>query len=526
MPKVCVVGGGATGAALLWSLAQDPSVRGQWQATLLHDQPSLGGHSLTKLVEYRGRRIPVDIGVQFISPMLYPNVQAMLDSAQFRNVRVSTFDSLKVACAFPRDPRTKTPRNWGNFPAYQQGSKFALFDTAMAADATGFQKFIELAPMLGWGSRTISDFVAHPPMESTDLRRFVDMLVSPYMSIMNGYGSADLSQVTFGDLWPLFGTIPWYPTPLASFTQPGTGWARFTDGSSTWVHEMADVAGRTLDTDIRLGATVTAVWTDMSTDAHPVHVVWRDDSGEHHAVFDKVVLTTDMWQCADLLDNANNATLWRDHYAPVVGRDTWPLLPGACYIHTDETILSPDLADQQETLQFTAWYANCEKPPYYALDRTYTTYILRNLLADQAADGLYLTMYGDTSRQPRLPRPETVRYQESWTHGRWAASFLGGPKRALHDAQGFGQFRYPRQVDTNVYFAGNNTTTDSEEGALDSAMAIANYAFGAAYPIEHAPPQALAMFLIFYFDVMFPMVPAHERMAAISGAHPLSRPRP
>lgn len=102
----------------------------------------------------------------------------------------------------------------------------------------------------------------------------------------------------------------------------------------------------------------------------------------------------------------------------------------------------------------------------------------------------------------------------------WAASFMGGPKKTLHMAQGLGLFTYPGQVDTNVYFAGNNTTTDSEEGALDSAMAIASYAFGALYPIEGFDPLAWAMFLVFYFEVMFPGASAGHRSHAIRSLHP------
>ncbi|HEU5469667.1 MAG TPA: FAD-dependent oxidoreductase [Actinophytocola sp.] len=520
LAKACVVGGGATGTALLWTLAQDPVVCQRWQATLLHNGSALGGHSMTVPIDYRGVTIPVDIGVQFVAPMLYPNVAAMLGLPEFQQrVGLTPFDVLEVACAFPRNPHTGAPRNWGNFPAYQHGPNFALYDADMAADAARFQDFIEAALFLGWGERTLADFFADPPIVLADQQRFVDFLVSPYMSIMNGYGSADLDQVTFGDVVPLFATIPGLPTPLAAFTKPGTGWARFDPGSSTWVQTMSDLAQRTLTADVRLGATVTAVWTDRETPGNPVHVVWTDAQGEHEETFDKVVLTTDMWTCAALLDNPHNAALWRELYASYIDPAQWPLLPGACYIHTDETILSPDLTEQLETLQFTAYYAPTRAAPGYDLARTFTTYILKNLLDDPAADGLYLTMYGDTAENTRMPDPASVLFSQTWTHGMWAASFMGGPKSSLHLAQGLGRFDYPGQRDTNVYFAGNNTTTDSEEGALDSAMAIANYAFGAKYPIPGAHPIAVAMFLIFYLDVMFPDAPLQHRLAAVRSLH-------
>ena len=102
---------------------------------------------------------------------------------------------------------------------------------------------------------------------------------------------------------------------------------------------------------------------------------------------------------------------------------------------------------------------------------------LHNLAASYpAADGLYLTMYGyvpDPTKQT-VPAQNTWLTQPiTWTHGKWTPAFMGGAKSNLHLAQGLGSIRYPGQMNTNVYFAGNNATADSEEGALDAAMIIA-----------------------------------------------------
>jgi hypothetical protein len=58
-------------------------------------------------------------------------------------------------------------------------------------------------------------------------------------------------------------------------------------------------------------------------------------------------------------------------------------------------------------------------------------------------------------------------------------------------------------MDTNVYFAGNNTVADSEEGALDSAMAMGEYAFNVKYPLASLNPLAWFIYLT-YRNVMFP----------------------
>ena len=102
--KVCIVGGGATGVSLLWALSQDSQARQQWDITLIHDQSTVGGHSLTYDVPWNGKTFPVDIGVQFISPMLYPNVHVMLQRPEFKSrVPVRDYPALDIACAFPPD---------------------------------------------------------------------------------------------------------------------------------------------------------------------------------------------------------------------------------------------------------------------------------------------------------------------------------------------------------------------------------------------------------------------------------------
>jgi hypothetical protein len=128
----------------------------------------------------------------------------------------------------------------------------------------------------------------------------------------------------------------------------------------------------------------------------------------------------------------------------------------------------------------------------YDLSKTFTTYIQKNVLSDADADGLYLTMYG------YIPDPKKIKcltgkkvyFQEPWTHGKWTPAFMSGPKGQLHKAQGLGSISYSHQLDTNVYFAGNNTVADSEEGALVSAISMAEYAFNVKNPIAGFNPLA------------------------------------
>jgi hypothetical protein len=174
--------------------------------------------------------------------------------------------------------------------------------------------------------------------------------------------------------------------------------------------------------------------------------------------------------------------------------------------------------DQKETLQFNAYYAPGDTDGNYDLSKTFTTYIQKNVLNDPDADGLYLTMYGyiPDPKKDTVPDPKKVYFEEPWTHGKWTPAFMSGPKGQLHKAQGLGSVSYPGQTDTNIYFAGNNTVADSEEGALVSAIAMAEYAFNVKNPIKTSNP--LAWFILHtYRNVMFPGYTAKRIMKFLRG---------
>jgi hypothetical protein len=116
-------------------------------------------------------------------------------------------------------------------------------------------------------------------------------------------------------------------------------------------------------------------------------------------------------------------------------------------------------------------------------------------------------MYGyvpDQAKGDTVPKKESVIFEEVWAHGMWLPTFMLSAKRNLHHAQGKGaRLSYPGQVDTGIYFAGNNTTADSLEHAFISGAVIANYAFEAPFPLlPHL--AAFGMYELFYKEFMFP----------------------
>jgi hypothetical protein len=332
------------------------------------------------------------------------------------------------------------------------------------------------------------------------------------MTIINGYGAPTLSSVMLADIMPLFAQMPFFPGPMGSFTQPGTGWQRWTGGARSWVEAMLAAARQAMSVTLQGSTTATGVWLDPQNPQGQVFVSCNTDLSDPVA-YDKVVLTTDMWTNATLLNNANNQSAWTQYYADALSADRWKVLQeGTCFIHADETVLAPDLIPlQQEVAQFTAYYstAGAQNGMPYNTDTTYTTYLMGNVHQDPQAAGLYVTMYGPPASQVRLPQNPLVT--ETFTHGLWLPDSMKDSTKNVYVAQGAGGINggpspLPN-TGTNLYFAGNNTTMDSVEGALVSAMVIANYAFGVPYPMPFQPltATALAMYLYLYLGVMFPV---------------------
>ena len=420
--RLCIVGGGPSAIGLFWSLAQDRSTRDAWEVTIVHDQPNLGGHCLTVDVPWKGSSYPIDIGVQLTCDLLNPNVSAMLATGDFpARVPIRDAGTLKLGCGFPRDAQGNQ-QNWGNFPQYQQGSQFALWNKpGMAADCAELESFILVSPAVGYFEKTLGEYFNNPPHwmpAYQDLADFKYFFVDPYMSIINGYGSANLDQMMFAELFPLFGRFPFFEGPLASFSVPGNGWKRFVKGASSWVQAMYDLASAAMTTTLMTSTSVKAVYPDQSGQ---VFVDWGETPVQS---FDKVVMTTDMYTNANLLNNPNNH-YWSSVFAGPVTAFLPGLQAGTCYIHSQaENILSPDLMNQEEVMQFTSYWGN-------GLPDSYTTYIQKNIVG-AGADGLYVTMYGPTPNAEHVPSPSNVIYEQEFMHGMWSPSYATPAKTGLH----------------------------------------------------------------------------------------------
>lgn len=512
--QVCIIGGGIAGVGLWWTLAQSEDLLKDWDVTIIHNAEAFGGHALTVPVTWNGGQTLVDTGVQFFVPLFYPNIDCLVARPEIApTVPTAPYDSLKVACGFPR--LAGAQQSWGNFPAYQSGPAFGMYTQQMKNDALRFQQFVDDAIATGWGSKTIADYFNSLAIPYENQADFLNYFLYPYLSIINGYGAALDTVVTWDDLTPLFMNVPGKFPGLGSFTQPGSGYARFLNGASSLVDTLAAQAQKIKPATARMNCTVESV-SASPTLPGPVTVTWSTNQAPATVSqqFDKVIITTDMATAAGLLNNPQNNTLWLSLYSKYLAQGTgdgqWNLLPGKCYIHTDASMLSPDLQQQQESLQFTAYYAQQQAYPFYDMFYTYTTYLEGNIHNTPESQGLFLTMYGyipDPTKGQRVPDPSKVLFEEVWSHGMWLPSFMWDAKRNLHMAQGKGvNLSYPGQMDTGIYFAGNNTTADSLEHAFISGAVIANYAFGADYPLTGSwrGLEAFAMYYAFYTEFMFP----------------------
>ena len=535
--RIAVVGGGASGASLVWSLTARAATAELVDVTLFHDEDVVGGHSKTIEVWFDasgkghavtaaqpapGARVyPVDIGVQFVCPTLYPNLYKQLELPEFAGVALTPQRELKLSGSF------SPTLNWGNFPEYQSGPRFSqCYDWSARTHAKAFQADVSYAPFTPLDGVTFS----------TNMQRYLEVkgvpwssnffryLLVPYLCIINGYGTGDLLETTFEDLFPIFTRIPGLQPqgPYGSFTEPGKGWHRFTTGSTSWVLAMTEM-GRARGAKIETGQSVVAVYPTaegkVKVEWSPTADLQRAKLEPSHPVprsvaeFDEVVLTTDMTTNRALLDNPKNALYGAQK--DYIAEDKFALIPGICYIHQDDECLSPHLRDKKEDGQFVGAYAFGQTRPGgnfydldYDLEDSFQTYLMKNILGTPA--DCHVSMYAKASGA-KLPDPAKVIHVKEWRHGRWVASFFDKAKRELYRIQGLG----------HVWFAGNNTTVDSEEGALVSAMIIANRLMPEyVYPFDLGSEAYL--FFQYFQSTMFPAPSLPwvlARIAADAGEH-------
>lgn len=488
--RVAIVGGGATGASLLWCLTSQAGPRAEIEATLFHDEPAVGGHSLTipvcfdedgrgRLASERdridGRQVyPVDIGVQFVCESIYPNLYRQLELPEFAGaVRLKRHPALRMSGAFGPG------RIWGNFPDYQEAPRFGCYDAETRALAERFERDVQRTPWLSIDGRRVAEMNVGEYLQRAGYRRdtsFFRYLLLPYLSIINGYGTVDLLETHMRDLFPLYTRIPGLQSegPYASFTAPARGWDRFEDGATRWIDAMVSYA--TLrGAHVRTHSPMVRI----TPERRGVRVMWRDAAnggGLHDALFDEVVLTTDMRANRAMLEHDANP-YWHEQ-REYIAEQCFPLLPGLCFIHQDEELLAPELRDGKEDGQFVGSYAWGEVDETaelyelsYDLGSTFQTFCMKNILGTPAP--CWVSMYAE-HRRARLPDPARTIFSRSWRHGRWVTSFFRQAKRALGAMQGRG----------GIWFAGNNTTMDSQEGALVSAMITASVLSSWRYPFS------------------------------------------
>lgn len=528
--RVCIVGGGAAGVSLAWSLAKASQLglnRAAYDVTLVHDGPNVGGHSLSVPVTLGGQSVRIDCGVQMIAPPMYPLTLSMLALPEFQSVQLAPVD-LRIACAFP-GTGPGTVQYWGNFGAYRS----TPLGASGLADCQTFQNLLTARLSLGFGlelAQTVQTFVDDNAAQFTggDPSHFETYFLDGYLSIMNGYGNALLGTLLVGDLAPLF------DLGYASFTGDVTGYARFKNGADGWVQQMWGLAQTALGTSIRgvFGSTVSAIYP---TAAGPA-VVWQTNGQQSGPqTFDVVVSTLDMRSNSTILNNSNNP-LWEGVFQRAIGdlegdsaTTVWPLLPGFCILHQDpDKVLAP--TPGQEVLQFNAVPGVIGNGPSFDLLQSNSTYIASNLMGISGVsryDDWYVTMYGFIPTAAQMPT-RNVAWSGAWTHGMWLPTFMIPEKLRFHRAQSKSPYHSTHfdQEQTNIFFAGNNLVMDSEEGALASGLSVAKYAFGLD-PIQLLTPPGGAVtptlehatieLDVVFGGIMFPSF-LEEGLASLTGA--------
>jgi uncharacterized protein len=197
--RVAVVGAGAGGVAAAYFLA------GTHDVEVFEARSRIGGHCDSRVVEYHGRDVTVDLGAQFFHPDTHPLYVTLLEELGLFDPANpgsrETHESAGSLCVFPMGDGG-VPRLTSTHP----------LDTL--PNAVGFASFTQLARQavldgLAWET-TVGRWIASLPLEAA----FKDGVLYPWITATIGCSRADAARVSARSILQAFALA--FPADVAS----------------------------------------------------------------------------------------------------------------------------------------------------------------------------------------------------------------------------------------------------------------------------------------------------------------------
>ncbi len=173
--RVAIIGAGAGGVAAAYFLA------GTFDVDLFEARSKIGGHCDSRVIDYEGSRVTVDLGAQFFNPDTHPIYVTLLEElglyAPARPDADETLEAPGSLCIFPAAGGPPVFSSSHPLATPSRALEFAVY-SQLARDA--------VLSDLPW-EITVDDWVAGLPIT----RSFKDDVVYPWITALIGCSSSD-----------------------------------------------------------------------------------------------------------------------------------------------------------------------------------------------------------------------------------------------------------------------------------------------------------------------------------------------
>jgi predicted NAD/FAD-binding protein len=409
--RVAIIGAGAGGVAAAYFLADTLDVE------LFEARSKIGGHCDSRVIDYRGRRITVDLGAQFFHPHTHPIYVTLLEQLGLydpaRPVSDHTLEAPASLCIFPTA---------GGPPIFS--SSHALSTPQRAID---FVTFIHLARQA-----VLSDLPWETTVEAWIRRLAVDQsfkndIVYPWITALIGSARADALQASARSILQTFALA--FPANIAQ----GATTYNSTIGLQGNLQRLLDRSPRVR---VHLGAAA--------------HALTRRRAGwfletptGHHGPYRFVVLNAPPLAGRRLLRKLPDFA----HLTALLSR--YDYFDSRILIHTDPAYV------QRDRLNWAAYNAGVD-------GRQCEGSVWLGALHEKLPGGRTIDVFKSWAQRRRAD-PAHILLERRFKHPLINRSTIRAA-RALR----------PRQGRDGLYFSGQYTTGfDSQESAVYSAMKVA-----------------------------------------------------
>lgn len=299
-PRIAIVGGGVAGLGAAWMLKKSGI-----DSVVYEKCETLGGNAKTIDVTVNQKTVPIDVGVQYIVPMLYPNIFAM---AKLLSVPIRNYPSAYTA-------------SWKDGTLFGVNHQNSEFWREVKPELHRF--VFEMYELLGINSIEVTSYCIGEYLKSKNYSKlFTEKVMGAISGVMGVEYEHDFKTSMLLYVYAFCTNFLSFFIPANTFT--------FVGGTRTFINTLV----QDNNVSFKLNCGVSNIHrTDNA-------VLVEDQNGDIQS-FDEVIITTDGHLALKMLSDPSKIE------ERLLSESQVQTYPGI--VHLDENILIPGIANNQRT---------------------------------------------------------------------------------------------------------------------------------------------------------------------------------